>query len=224
MQQKTDEYQQLHAKLKTVQEPRDGFEKSFRDTVSSLEALMNSHSLTRQALENKEAELTEAQNAHDNMKKVLSSTRSALKESWDEAVQQTQVLESFKKNYETSKKNCSRMKDAYKKAKEAALAANTALTKVLDIYAPEKAAPRPLGDRIATFMEDMKARTSERAKTILTRALAVIKNSKPDLDLTSLTAGVMGETKNTEYEDEARVIAELLVGDNEWTMIPYVTQ
>ena len=89
MQQKTNECQQLQAKLQTVQESRDGFEKSFRETVSSLEALKNSHSLTRQALKDKEAELAESQKAHDNMKKVLSSTRSSLKESRDEAAQQT---------------------------------------------------------------------------------------------------------------------------------------
>ena len=85
MQQMTDECQRLQAKLQTVQEFRDGFEKSFHDTVSSLEALKNSHSLTRQAIKAKEAELTESQNAYDNMKKVLSFTRSALKGSHDEA-------------------------------------------------------------------------------------------------------------------------------------------
>ena len=171
--------------------------------------------MTRQALENKEAELAEFQNAHDDMKKVLSFTRSTLKESRDEAAQQAQVLESFKKNYDTSKKNCSRLKDAYEKAKEAALAANTALTKVLDICAPKKDVPRPLGDRIATFVDDMKARTSERVKTILTRVLVVIKKSQPDINLTSLSTGVTSKTQSTEYENEARVVAEVLVDDIE---------
>jgi len=215
IQQKTNEYQQLQAELQTIQESRDGFEKSFRDTISSLEALKSSHTLTRQALEGKEAKLAEAQNAHDGIKKVLSSTRFALKESCDEAAQQAQVLESFKKNYETSKKNCSRLKDAYEKAKEAALAANTTLTKILDICAPEKAAPRPLSERIATFMDDMKSRISERVKTVLTRVLMVIKKSQPDIDLASLPARIINETQNTEHEDEARMTAELLVGDNE---------
>ena len=178
-----------------------------------MEALKSSHSLTRQALKDKETELTEAQSAHDNMKKVLASTRSALKESRDEAAQQTQVLESFKKNYETSKKNCNKLKDAYEKAKEAALAANTALTKVLDICAPEKTAPRPLRDRIATLVDDIKARTSKQVKAILTRILAVIKKLRPDVDLASLSIGGNSETPSTEYEDETRVITEVLVND-----------
>ena len=85
MRQRNDEYQQL-------QKSRDGFEKSFRETASSLEALKSSHSLTRQALKDRETELAESQSAHDNIKKVLASTRSALKESQDEAAHQAQVL------------------------------------------------------------------------------------------------------------------------------------
>ena len=71
MRQRNDEYQQL-------QESRDSFEKSFRETASSLESLRNSHSLTRQALKDKEIELAEFQSAHDKMRKVLASTRTAL--------------------------------------------------------------------------------------------------------------------------------------------------
>ncbi|WVZ97738.1 hypothetical protein U9M48_043252 [Paspalum notatum var. saurae] len=183
---------QLDSEKKNHEESRDGFEKSFRDTVSSLEVLKNSHSLTRQALENKEAELAESQNAHDNMKKVLSSTRAALKESRDEAAQQAQVLESFKKNYETSKKNCSRLKDAYEKAKEAALVANTALTKILDMSVPEKDASRPLGDRIATFADDLKARTSQQVKTFLARVPVVLKNIEDEVNWPHCQAGRPG--------------------------------
>ena len=79
MRQRTDEYQQL-------QESRDGFEKSFRETACSLESLRNSHSLTRQALKDKETKLAEFRSAHEKMKKVLASTRFALKESQDHAV------------------------------------------------------------------------------------------------------------------------------------------
>ena len=107
MHQWNDEFQQL-------QESRDGFEKSFHETASSLESLRNSHSLTRQALKDKETELAEY--AHEKMKKVLASTRSALKESQDHAVHQAQVSEVLKKNYETSKRNCNKLKDAFEKA------------------------------------------------------------------------------------------------------------
>ena len=71
------------------------------------------------------------------------------------------MSEVFKRNYETSKKNCNKLTNGFEKAKEAALAANTALTKILEIYAPEKAAPRPLGDQISTFMDDTKSKISE---------------------------------------------------------------
>ena len=121
----------------------------------------------------------------------------------------------FKRNYKTSKRNCNKLTNAFEKAKEAALTANTALIKILDICAPKKATPRPLGDRITTFMDDMKSKISERVKTILTRALMVIKSSQPEIDLVSLPAKIVNENQSVEHEDEARMIAELLVGDNE---------
>ena len=79
----------------------------------------------------------------------------------------------------------------------------------------KKAAPRPLGDRITTFMDDMKSKVSERVKTVLTRVLMVIKSSQPDIDLAGLPGKIVNENQGVEHEDEAQVIAELLVGDNE---------
>ncbi|WVZ93776.1 hypothetical protein U9M48_039731 [Paspalum notatum var. saurae] len=189
---RNDEYQQL-------QESRDGFEKSFRETASAMDSLKNSHYLTRQALRDKETELVESQSAFDKVKKVLASTRCALKESRDEAAHQAQVSEVLKKNYETSKRNCNKLKDAFEKAKEAALTANTALIKILDICVPEKAAPRRLSDRI-TFMDDMKSKISERVQTVLTRVLAVIKNSQPEIDLASLPARIINEGQGADMK------------------------
>ena len=180
-----------------------------------MDSLKNSHSLTRQALRDKEIELAESHNVHEKMKKVLASTRSILKESRDEAAHQAQVSEVFKKNYETRKKNCNKLKEAFEKAKEAALTANTALIKILDICAPQKTAPRPLGDRIATFMNNMKSKVSERVQTVLTRVLVVIKNSQPEIDLASLPARIINEGQGVEHEDEAHTIAKLVIGGNE---------
>ena len=193
--------------------PRDGFEKSFRDTASSLETLKASHELTRKALKSKDAELTESQNALAETRKALTATRKSLKSSGEEVTKQSQIINSLKESCETLKKNCGKLKDSFAKAKETALAANNTLIKVVDMCVPERGTARPLGDRLATFTEDLRAQTRTKVKVLLSRALVTWKRSHPDISLTALASTATEEPSVSEYADEAHIVAESLVND-----------
>ena len=71
-----------------------------------------------------------------------------------------------------------------------------------------------MGDRMATLVEDIKARAHERAKSVLTRPLVVLKLAKPDFMLTDLATEIPSEPNDADINSqkaEAREVAENLV-------------
>ena len=71
-----------------------------------------------------------------------------------------------------------------------------------------------MGDRMATLVEDIKARAHKHAKFVLTCALVVLKLAKPDLVMADLTIEIPSVPNDAEigsHKAEAREVAESLV-------------
>jgi len=67
---------------------------------------------------------------------------------------------------------------------------------------------------MSTLPKDLKARTRERVKTILSHALAILKLTKPDLmlsDLTKVVANMPTDADIDSHSVEAQDVAESLV-------------
>ncbi|KAJ1270309.1 hypothetical protein BS78_06G044100 [Paspalum vaginatum] len=160
----------LREKIQKLHESCDGFERSFRETASTLRSPKLSHKLTQDKLENKNAELTttdktraKIQKNNLELEKILNSTREALKDSQ----RQLKELDILKKNCDATQKNCEKLKAAYEREKDVIKSTVETVSAVLHICALEIGTSRPLADRLSSVAEDIKIHLQGELKSIL---------------------------------------------------------